>query len=72
MASASGAPVSVAGIELSRTLIDAELELGETVTLFGDAARGEATLQRWADALETIGEELAVRISPRIDRRPSE
>lgn len=42
---------------------------GDAVTLFGSGRDGEATLQEWADALGTIGEELVVRIPARIPRR---
>jgi alanine racemase len=43
--------------------------LGDVVTLFGSNERSEPTLQEWADALGTIGEEIVVRLSPRIERR---
>jgi alanine racemase len=43
--------------------------VGDVVTLLGRSDRGEPTLQEWADALGTIGEEIVVRLSPRIERR---
>ncbi|MCW4384507.1 alanine racemase [Salinibacterium sp. SYSU T00001] len=46
-----------------------DVAVGDVVTLFGDGTHGEATLQEWADALGTIGEEIAVRVSPRVPRR---
>ena len=42
--------------------------VGDTVTLFGSGALGEQTLQEWADAMDTIGEELACRVSAAIPR----
>ena len=39
-----------------------------TAVLFGTGAAGEPTLQEWADALGTIGEELVVRLGPRLRR----
>jgi alanine racemase len=59
-------PVSVG---LSETLVhDADARPSDVVTLFGREERGEPTLQDWADAAGTIGEEIAVRLSPRIPR----
>ena len=47
----------------------APLAVGDTVTLFGSGAHGEQTLQEWADAMGTIGEELVTRVHPSIERR---
>ena len=44
------------------------LSVGDVVTLVGREDRGEPTLQEWADTTGTIGEEIAVRLSPRIER----
>lgn len=41
---------------------------GDAVTLFGSGTHGESTLEEWADALGTIGEELVVRLSPTLVR----
>ncbi len=41
---------------------------GDTVTMFGSGAAGECTLQEWADALDTIGEELVVQIPAGVPR----
>jgi alanine racemase len=43
--------------------------VGDRVIIFGNAHDGELTLQEWADALDTIGEELVVRVSRSIPRR---
>ncbi|MGV8969525.1 MAG: alanine racemase [Microbacteriaceae bacterium] len=51
------------------TVFAPDAAVGDIVTFFGSSDRGEPTLQEWADALGTIGEEIAVRISPRIERR---
>jgi len=42
---------------------------GDLVTLFGRADQGEPTLQEWADAMGTIGEEIVTRLSGAIPRR---
>jgi alanine racemase len=72
LASHDGAPISIVRIDLHSTLLAPGLELGDTVTLFGDGMRGEPTVQEWADALGTIGEEVVVRLTQRIERRPTE
>ncbi len=41
---------------------------GERALLFGPGAHGEATLQEWADALGTIGEELVTRLTAAVER----
>jgi alanine racemase len=46
-----------------------EIAAGTRCTLFGTGAEGEWTLQQWADALGTIGEEIVVRFAPRTARR---
>lgn len=43
--------------------------VGDVVTLFGSGAAGEQSLQQWADALGTIGEEIVTRIPQRAPRR---
>ncbi|RWZ51663.1 alanine racemase [Labedella phragmitis] len=82
---ADGLPDAVHGLEgaaagrrvalsigLTETLVaDPTLDPGDVVTLFGREDRGEPTLQEWADALGTIGEEIVVRLSRRIERRVS-
>lgn len=44
------------------------VRVGDTATLFGSGAAGEDSLQVWADALGTIGEELVVRVAPSVVR----
>lgn len=51
------------------TVPEHDLEIGDRVYLFGDGTHGEATLQEWADATGTIGEELAIRLAKRAQRR---
>ncbi|HRP99072.1 MAG TPA: alanine racemase [Terrimesophilobacter sp.] len=48
---------------------EATVGVGDTVTLFGSGDSGEQTLQQWADAMGTIGEELVTRVHPSIERR---
>ena len=45
-----------------------EVRSGDACTILGTGAAGEWTLQDWADALGTIGEELVVRMAPRVPR----
>lgn len=45
------------------------VQVGDTAVIYGRSDRGELTLQDWADALGTIGEELIVRVSPSVPRR---
>jgi alanine racemase len=62
----------VTSIELDRLTLDigeASIDQGERALLFGRGDNGEATLQEWADALGTIGEEIVTRLSSRIPRR---
>lgn len=47
----------------------AAVRVGDVATLFGDGSRGEASLQEWADAMGTIGEELVTRVSALVPRR---
>jgi alanine racemase len=74
-------PVTIGGIrhpvvavEQNHTVIDvggsaaAVVQLGDPVVIFGRAERDELTLQEWADALGTIGEELVVRVGPEVPR----
>jgi alanine racemase len=46
-----------------------EMAVGDTAVLFGDGSSGEQTLQEWADATGTIGEEIVTRLSDGIPRR---
>lgn len=56
-------------VGLVETTVEADgVAVGDVVTLFGRESRNEPTLQEWADATGTIGEEIVVRLSPRIPR----
>ena len=61
--------VSVGLNQLELDAADGEVRPGAEAVLFGTGERGEATLQEWADLLGTIGEEIVVRLAPRIPRR---
>lgn len=64
--------VAITEVEATSTTIVAPgAQIGDVVTFFGSAERAEPTLQEWADSLGTIGEEIVVRMSPRIERRYS-
>lgn len=43
--------------------------VGDNAYLFGDGSHGEATLQVWADAMNSIGEELVIRLARRSEHR---
>ncbi|WP_167045707.1 alanine racemase [Salinibacterium sp. ZJ454] len=71
-----GARWPVTAVHPTETIIDVTTDgsapavrAGDVVTLFGDGAHGEATLQEWADAMGTIGEELVTRVSALVPRR---
>jgi alanine racemase len=68
-ASLNGSPIAIDRIDITEVVLAPGTAPGDTITLFGDAAHGEQTLQDWADALDTIGEELVVRLTQRIERR---
>ncbi len=59
----------VAEVRRSETVVAGPGRPGERATLFGPGASGEQTLQEWADAMGTIGEEIVTRLSPSIPRR---
>lgn len=44
------------------------MKVGDDVVIFGDGTRGESTSTLLAEALGTIGEEIAVRLSPGVPR----
>lgn len=62
-------PIVAVGIDSVTVLSPREYERGDDVVFFGTGSAGEQTLQEWADALGTIGEEIVVRLSPRLVRR---
>lgn len=43
--------------------MNGRIETGDEVLLFGPGTAGEQTITEWADAMGTIGEELAIRVS---------
>lgn len=60
----------IATVALDRmTVLGDPLSAGAEVVLFGPGERGEWTLQQWADATETIGEEIVTRLSSAIPRQ---
>jgi alanine racemase len=62
----------IVSVELDRIGVDvgtSRVRPADTAVLFGGGTDGEPTLQEWADALGTIGEEIVTRLSPRIPRR---
>ncbi|HLR96929.1 MAG TPA: alanine racemase [Jiangellaceae bacterium] len=78
-----GAPVLVAGerrrvagtvcmdqfvVDLGPDVDPGDVSIGDTVVLFGDAARGEPTAEDWALASGTISYEIVSRIAPRQPR----
>jgi alanine racemase len=62
----------IVSVQLDRLTVntgEALVRPGDTAVLFGSGAAGEPTLQEWADALDTIGEEIVTRLGPAIRRR---
>ncbi|PFG31263.1 alanine racemase [Paramicrobacterium agarici] len=74
----NGVTVAVRGerfpiVSVDRTMarIDvtgSSIATGDAVHLFGDGAHGEDSLQVWADAMGTIGEEVAIRLARAAER----
>jgi alanine racemase len=59
-------------IEIDRMWValgGASVTVGDEVVLWGPGDAGEATVQEWADATGTMGEELVVRLNRHIPRR---
>lgn len=74
-ATAHGARLPIIAVRDTHAVVSTagtDLRVGDAVTLFGSGASGEQTLQEWADAMGTIGEELATRVHPSIERRYSD
>lgn len=65
-----GARHPVVAVEVDSTIVEVadSVTVGDTAYLFGPGDHREATLQEWADATGTIGEELVVSLSPRLPR----
>jgi len=70
----AGQRYPLVAVKLTHSVIDisaavnVSIALGDTVTLFGSGKAGEQTVNEWADAMETIGEELVCRVSAHIPR----
>jgi alanine racemase len=47
---------------------DDDVQVGDTVVLFGTGERDEMTVLEWGAALDTIGEEIVCRIGARVNR----
>lgn len=60
--------VAVSPAEMLIDVTDSNAAGGDTATLFGDGSAGEPTLQEWADAMGTIGEEVVTRLAATIPR----
>ena len=73
-ATIAGQRYPLVSVELTRSVIDisaavnGSIAAGDTVTLFGSGATGEQTVNEWADAIGTIGEELVCRVAAHLPR----
>ena len=67
--SVDGRLVGITRVERNRMILAGSVEAGAEVVLFGPGTRGEWTLQQWADATGTIGEEIVTRLVRGIPRR---
>lgn len=61
--------LSVHSTEAVVDVTGAQVAAGDEAVLFGDGRDGEPTLQEWADATGTIGEELVIRLAARAEHR---
>ncbi|MET4780135.1 alanine racemase [Glaciihabitans sp. UYNi722] len=62
-------PIVEMGLDWIGVRVDANLVTrGDRAVLFGTGSEGEATLQEWADATDTIGEEIVTRLGSSIRR----
>lgn len=67
-----GTRYPIVSVRLDRIVVevgDAAVQVGERGILFGTGDGGEATLQEWGDALESIGEEVVTRLTSLVTRR---
>jgi alanine racemase len=67
-----GTRYPIVSVRLDRVVVevgDSNVAVGERGILFGPGDRGEATLQEWGDALESIGEEVVTRLTALVVRR---
>jgi alanine racemase len=63
---------AIVAVEVDRLLVELteeSVQQGDHVVLFGAGDRGDQTLQEWADATGTIGEEFVVRLGAHLARR---
>jgi alanine racemase len=60
--------VGIDSTRLDSTEVDG-LAVGDRVVFFGNGDAGEPTLQEWADATGTIGEEIVTRLGSHLHRR---
>ncbi|MFP7760568.1 alanine racemase [Marisediminicola sp. LYQ134] len=58
----------VRATEVDVDVTGSDVRVGDDAVLFGSASDGAPTLQEWADAMGTIGEEIVVRLSPDLER----
>jgi alanine racemase len=63
----SGGRRSIESVGIDSTQV-LGLAVGERVVFFGNGAEGEPTLQEWADATGTIGEEIVTRLGQHLRR----
>jgi alanine racemase len=66
-----GARYDIIAVEVDRMIVadpQGALSPFDTAVLFGRGSWGELTLQEWADAIGSIGEEIVTRLSPAIRR----
>jgi alanine racemase len=66
--SVAGRLVGITRVERDRMILAGSVDGGAEVVLFGPGTRGEWTLQQWADATGTIGEEVVTRLVAAIPR----
>ncbi|CAN5153404.1 alanine racemase [soil metagenome] len=67
----NGVRYDIVAVEVDRMIVadpSGALSPSDEAVLFGPGTRGEVTLQEWADATGTIGEEIVTRLSPDIPR----
>ncbi|QWT24007.1 alanine racemase [Subtercola sp. PAMC28395] len=69
----NGATYTVSGrIAMDQFVVDvhdAQVEVGDSVVLFGDPATGVPAAEHWAESAETINYEIVTRVGGRIERR---
>lgn len=63
-------PRRIRRVDVGTTLVESwsGARVGDTVTVFGDPRSGAGSITALAETAGTIGEEIAVRLSPRVER----